>query len=149
MVDDWLKASTVVLDSGDAEIEFDSGAIVSLRGPAQFEVSSPNRGSLVYGILRVEVPELAEAFTVHTPWAEAIATNALFGLSVSKDDRTDLHVLQGQVKFAGVKVAWRRSRVSYQVVLLFGLFHQTFLSGLRLVPDSLHSTSLLRPKAHR
>ena len=100
MVDDWLQASTVVLDSGDAEIEFDSGAIVSLRGPAQFEVSSPNRGSLVYGILRVEVPELAEAFTVHTPWAEAIATNALFGLSVSKDDRTDLHVLQGQVEFA-------------------------------------------------
>lgn len=100
MDDDWLQASTVVLKSGDAEIEFDSGAIVSLRGPAEFEVTSQNRGTLVYGTLRVEVPALAEAFTVHTPWSEAIATNAVFGFKVAQGDQTDLHVMDGMVEFA-------------------------------------------------
>lgn len=94
-----LPNGTLELDSGLAEIIFDSGAEVTLEGPARFFLESANRSRLERGRASAMVPDEARGFVIHTPtsFIKDMGTN----LAIEVDEsQTDIHVLDGEVEVA-------------------------------------------------
>src|SRR5690606_10314798 len=86
------------LRSGLAQIEFFSGATVIVEGPAELELESAWRVVCRSGRLRAFVPEPAQGFVVSTPDYEAVDLGTEFGLSVGGDGRSEVHVVDGEVR---------------------------------------------------
>jgi hypothetical protein len=89
---------TVVLRQGLAEVIFESGAIVILQGPAEFELQSPGSGLLARGRLTARAPTRAVGFTICTPSATIVDRGTEFGLAVGQDGRTEVEVFTGSVE---------------------------------------------------
>src|SRR5262249_23648103 len=87
----WLR-----LKSGLAHIEFYSGAIVILQGPAELQLVSRTEAYCARGKLRVTVPPQAQGFTIRSPQFDVVDRGTEFGLQVG--ERTEVHVFQGKVE---------------------------------------------------
>lgn len=107
---DWEADRWAVLNSADLradqnlsmnqglmELEFSSGARVTLQGPASMTVVSPMSIILFRGRLTADVPESAHGFSVRTPSGQAIDLGTRFGLQVSDQGLTEAHVFEGEV----------------------------------------------------
>lgn len=88
---------TLSMARGLMELEFGSGARVTLEGPASFTVDTAMSGTLSYGKLTAEVPEQAHGFTIMTPGGETIDLGTKFGLLVKRNGATETHVFEGEV----------------------------------------------------
>ncbi len=97
-VNDAVAAGTFALRSGLAQIEFFSGATVIVEGPAELELESAWRVVCRSGRLRAFVPEPAQGFTIVTPDYEAVDLGTEFALSVGSDGRSEVHVVDGEVR---------------------------------------------------
>jgi hypothetical protein len=97
-VDDAVPAGTFSLRSGLAQIEFFSGATVIIEGPAELDLESAWRVVCRSGRLRAFVPEPAQGFTIVTPEYEAVDLGTEFALSVGSDGRSEVHVVDGEVR---------------------------------------------------
>ncbi len=95
--DGWLTPGFLKLDSGSIAVTFNSGATVLIEGPSEFGIESGNRMFLKSGRLVAEVPDKAHGFTVNTPRINAVDLGTRFGLDVTADGTSDLHVMQGIV----------------------------------------------------
>ncbi|HEY2842589.1 MAG TPA: DNRLRE domain-containing protein [Bryobacteraceae bacterium] len=93
-----LKAGRLRLASGVARLVFQSGAEVSLEGPAELELQGPNSCFLRTGALTAHVPEQARGFTVGTAHAQLIDHGTDFGISADAGGRGQVQVLKGQVE---------------------------------------------------
>jgi len=62
-----LEAGPVRLDDGEAQVLFDSGAVVTLIGRVRMTLTGSNRCTLHEGRLLAFVPPSAKGFTVDTP----------------------------------------------------------------------------------
>ncbi|MEM9282133.1 MAG: LamG-like jellyroll fold domain-containing protein [Verrucomicrobiota bacterium] len=93
-----LPPGTFRLEGGLAQIEFFSGASVIVEGPAELELVSPWLIECREGRLRTSVPEPAQGFSIVTPTYEAVDLGTEFSLSVSPDDKSELHVVEGEVR---------------------------------------------------
>jgi len=91
----WVK-----LDKGVVQIEFRSGAHVTLEGPAQLRLDSESACFVQTGKLVVLAPPAAANFTVKTLSSEVIDLGTEFGLVVGESGDVDVHVLDGQVEVA-------------------------------------------------
>lgn len=96
--DGWLKNGLVRIESGRAMIAFDSGATAAVEGPAELSIESNNRVFLQSGRLVAEVPPPATGFTVNTPRLNAVDIGTRFGVSVSENGDSELHVMEGEVE---------------------------------------------------
>ncbi|MEQ8208829.1 MAG: LamG-like jellyroll fold domain-containing protein [Lacipirellulaceae bacterium] len=94
-----LSSGTLKLASGHVQIEFYCGATVILEGPASFDLLTTDRGFFHYGKLRAHVPARAKGFTIGTDKGDVIDLGTEFGLSVSTDGPSELHVIDGEVDF--------------------------------------------------
>ena len=92
-----LPEQTLSMNQGLMEIEFASGARVTLQGPASMTVVSPMSAVLFHGRLTATVPEPAKGFKVHTPAGQAIDLGTRFGLMVTEEGLTQAHVFEGEV----------------------------------------------------
>ena len=92
-----LPGQTLSLTRGLMELEFTSGARVTLEAPVSFTVESALRGILSRGKLLARVPDTAHGFTVSTPGGDTIDLGTEFGLVVGKDGATETHVFDGEV----------------------------------------------------
>jgi ferric-dicitrate binding protein FerR (iron transport regulator) len=97
-VGEAVPAGTFSLRSGLAQIEFFSGAAVIIEGPAELELESAWRVVCRNGRLRAFVPEPAQGFTIVTPDYEAVDLGTEFALSVGSDGRSEVHVVDGEVR---------------------------------------------------
>ncbi|PAW64810.1 MAG: hypothetical protein B9S36_01700 [Verrucomicrobiia bacterium Tous-C2TDCM] len=97
-VDEAVPAGGFSLRSGLAQIEFFSGATVIVEGPAELELESAWRVVCRSGRLRAFVPEPAQGFTIVTPEYEAVDLGTEFALSVGSDGRSEVHVVDGEVR---------------------------------------------------
>jgi len=97
-VGDAVPAGTFTLRSGLAQIEFFSGAAVIIEGPAELDLESAWRVVCRSGRLRAFVPEPAQGFTIVTPEYEAVDLGTEFALSVGSDGRSEVHVVDGEVR---------------------------------------------------
>jgi hypothetical protein len=95
-----LPNGTLELESGLAEIIFDSGAEITLEGPARFLLESASRSRLETGRASAMVPDEARGFVIHTPtsFIQEMGTN--LAIEVIDDSQTDIHVLDGTVEVA-------------------------------------------------
>ncbi|MCA9021614.1 MAG: hypothetical protein KDA74_15805, partial [Planctomycetaceae bacterium] len=92
LVPGWLK-----LKSGRALIDFLSGTTIALQGPAELGVNSDNRAYLKSGRLAVVGTSRPHDFTLTTANLTILSQSANFGLSVTPDEQTELHVFEGRV----------------------------------------------------
>ncbi len=97
---DPLLPGVVRLDEGFAQIEFFSGATVVLQGPAELELIAADRAVLRRGRLRAHVPPAARGFTLLSADLQVVDLGTEFGVSVSEDGRTEVHVFDGLVEWS-------------------------------------------------
>lgn len=93
-----LRAGRLRLADGVARIVFQSGAEVSLEGPAELELTGTNACFLHAGALTAHVPERARGFLVGTANARLIDHGTDFGISTDAAGRAQVQVLQGEVE---------------------------------------------------
>lgn len=86
------------LESGLAQLEFFSGATVIVEGPAELDLLSEWEIECRSGRLRAFVPEPARGFTIATPDYKAVDLGTEFALSVGGDGRSEVHVVDGEVR---------------------------------------------------
>jgi hypothetical protein len=86
------------LASGRVEIVFECGAVVTLHGPAIFEIQSANSSYLTIGRLsaRADTPQ-AHGFTVHSRTASTVDLGTEFNVVASIDGHSQIRVLEGAV----------------------------------------------------
>ena len=96
--DGWIRPGTLELIAGVAEVTFNSGARVFLEGPTVFEVERANRGFLLQGRLVAEVPRRASGFVVNTPQLNVVDLGTRFGVSVTPEGDSEVHVMEGVVE---------------------------------------------------
>ncbi len=115
-----LRAGTLRLEQGQAELRFAQGATVLLTGPAEFRLVSAGAGYLARGELVARVPASARGFRVDTPVGTVTDLGTEFGMVVGDDGRAEVQVFVGSVHVqaanhqrrlsAGEAVAIRRVR---------------------------------------
>lgn len=93
-----LTDGVLELDSGLAEVTFDSGAEVTLEGPATLLLESGNRTRLNAGFAAAVVPAQACGFVIHTPTSFIRDLGSPYSVEVRSGSETDLHVLDGEVE---------------------------------------------------
>ncbi len=95
---DGLPRGEFRLQSGLAHIEFFSGASVIVEGPAHLTLSSAWNMACHEGKLRTFVPEPAQGFTIETPEYDAVDLGTEFALRVDDSGRSELLVVDGEVR---------------------------------------------------
>jgi len=83
--------------AGTLELVTDRGAHVVIEAPARFRFESAQRLRLVTGRLAADVPPSAKKFTVVTPTGEVVDLGTKFGVDVSQNGESEVHVFQGEV----------------------------------------------------
>jgi hypothetical protein len=96
-----MKVGKVLrLERGLAEVEFDRGARVILKGPAALELLSDNEARLLSGSMTAKVPVPAHGFTVHSPQGKVVDLGTEFGVSVDSPETTSVRVFSGALTAA-------------------------------------------------
>ena len=96
-VGEGFPTGPIRLVSGQAQITFASGAIVTLHAPAEVEVLSAERVFLRHGRITPFVPPEAHGFTVVSPSGEVVDLGTEFTVGVDAAGRTDVFVIDGEV----------------------------------------------------
>jgi ferric-dicitrate binding protein FerR (iron transport regulator) len=93
-----IAAGTIIdIQSGLAQLVFESGAEVVLKGPCRLRVDTSMLCQLFSGNVSAEVPHRAAGFTIRGPTSEVIDLGTRFGFSVSETGNSEVHVFQGEV----------------------------------------------------
>ena len=90
----------LLLSAGLAEITYDTGARVVIEGPAEYEVVGKNSGYLSRGKVTARIEsnrKKAYGFSIDTPAMLVEDLGTEFGVEVSADRVTSLHVFEGKV----------------------------------------------------
>jgi ferric-dicitrate binding protein FerR (iron transport regulator) len=84
-------------DRGEAELVFDHGVEIVIRGPAHFEVRAPDRAYSSLGRIAARVGKDGEGFTIETPIAKVVDLGTEFAIEVASSGLTDVAVFDGLV----------------------------------------------------
>lgn len=95
---DMLGKGLFRVESGVAEIQFFSGAEVTIEGPASLEIISAWEAKCLAGRLRVKVPPAARGFKLHGPDTEIVDLGTEFGFEVA-DGLAKVEVFDGEISF--------------------------------------------------
>jgi hypothetical protein len=95
--EDIPVGTTIAIKSGLAQLVFESGAEVVVRGPCRLQIETSMLCRLQTGSVSAEVPHRAAGFTIRGPASEVIDLGTRFGYSVSDDGKSEVHVFQGEV----------------------------------------------------
>lgn len=92
-----IEAGLLRIESGDAEVVFDSGAKLLIAGPAELQLESPLSVFLKKGTVAAHMPAAAVGFTLRTPMSTLIDQGTEFGVVADDQGATEVHVFRGQV----------------------------------------------------
>ena len=107
-VGDPLSAGVYQLRTGIAELTLNSGAVLTVEGPARFEFLSADRCSVEFGQLVTRLPTTSNSFQLTGSQTSVRLPGAEAGIRVSRTGHADLHVYDGQVRL--VSTANRKSK---------------------------------------
>lgn len=82
---------------GKMRLTYDNGTVLTLHGPALYEVISNMRGRALLGKLTAKIAKGAEGFSVLTPRATVIDLGTELGIEVDDAGATDVVVFEGSV----------------------------------------------------
>jgi hypothetical protein len=88
------------LESGQAELTFDCGVMVTVFAPADFDITSATSIRCRRGRVTALVNERGKGFTVETPQGKVIDLGTQFGLDISENGETQVVVFKGRVDLA-------------------------------------------------
>ena len=94
---DRLEVGPLRLAAGVVEIQFDAGAVLTVKGPAEFELLSRRSARLMTGSVSVLCPEEAVGFVLETPASNVIDLGTEFGITVTPAGASEIHVFEGVV----------------------------------------------------
>jgi len=97
-IGDTIPPSVLRLRSGLAQIEFYSGASLLLESPAELQLISADQCFCRKGKFRVVVPRSAQGFTVLTADIEMVDLGTEFGVEVTPQRETQVHVFDGKIE---------------------------------------------------
>jgi hypothetical protein len=86
------------LVSGLVEVAFDSGAVVTLEGPAALQITSAWEAVLHRGTLKAQVPKEAIGFRISNPAVEVVDLGTEFSMVADDSGATEVFVLKGSVE---------------------------------------------------
>lgn len=93
---DLLGDEIFQLESGIAEIQFFSGATMTVEGPAEIALKSAWEAVCTEGNVRMQVPPAARGFKLQAPGTEIVDLGTEFGLSV-RDGKGQVEVIDGEI----------------------------------------------------
>ncbi|MEM6689382.1 MAG: LamG-like jellyroll fold domain-containing protein [Planctomycetota bacterium] len=93
-----LEPGTLVLLNGLAQIDFFSGASITLSGPAELELRSSELAILRRGRVRADVPPAARGFEIRTADVRLEDLGTSFGIEANRDGRSEVVVFDGEVR---------------------------------------------------
>lgn len=93
---DTLSSETITLESGMAEIQFFSGAVMTLKGPSEITLQSAWEATCLDGNIRMRVPPAARGFKLNTDSSQIIDLGTEFGLQV-RDGESNVEVFEGEI----------------------------------------------------
>lgn len=99
-----LQGGWIRLKTGVIQLEFGTGAQVSLEGPASLQVLAEGECFVEQGKLVVLAPAEIGSFKVNTEYSEVVDLGTEFAISVSESGEMVVHVLDGEVE-VGLKGA--------------------------------------------
>lgn len=137
---DLAWSGPISIDSGTLVLTADSGATITLVGPARVDLLSPMRLRAVAGRVTVRVDDArAKGFTVVTPNADVVDLGTEFGVQVDAGGQTSVVVFEGMVDLsprnaqsAGVGNAIRLNKGEGLRVDLGGLLQPIFAVARRV-----------------
>ncbi|GAA4454819.1 LamG-like jellyroll fold domain-containing protein [Novipirellula rosea] len=95
-----LTSGTLKLDQGFVQMEFMSGAVVAIEGPAELQIHSKNAATLLSGSVSANVPPRARGFVLNAPKAAIVDLGTEFGVSVTPAGTSEVEVLSGEVELS-------------------------------------------------
>ena len=93
---DTLGAEVFRLATGTAEIQFFSGATMTVQGPAEITLKSAWEATCQEGVVRMQVPPAARGFKLRSPSSEIVDLGTEFGLQVI-DGQAHVEVFDGEI----------------------------------------------------
>lgn len=93
-----ISPQDIRLSSGLVQLEFYNGANVIIEGPAHIELVDSETAICHFGKVRARVPQHAQGFTILSPGVELVDLGTEFGMDVSQDGNTSVHVFDGKVE---------------------------------------------------
>ena len=91
------RGDTIRTTQGTMKLTFNNGTIVTLHGPALFQVMSDMRARVLLGTVTAHVAAGAEGFSILAPRATVIDLGTEFGVQVNEVGATDVVVFKGEV----------------------------------------------------
>ncbi len=99
--DDLPRGQRIELTAGVAEITFDSGAQVTIEGPAILTLVSEWEATLGRGTLKANVPTEAVGFRVSNPDVDVVDLGTEFSMVADAGGGTEVFVTKGAVEVHG------------------------------------------------
>ena len=93
-----LEPGRLSLIEGLAQIDFFSGASITLEGPAEIELKSRKLAILHRGRVRADVPPAARGFEIQTADVRLEDLGTSFGIDAGDDGKSDVIVFDGEVR---------------------------------------------------
>jgi len=94
-----IEGSTVRVLSGSVKLEFESGMVMLIRGPAEATFPKLDRPVLHHGWLWVDSGGSASSIIMDTPHSRVRNIGTRFGVRVNKEnDSTEIHLLDGRLE---------------------------------------------------
>ena len=90
--------SRIRLKSGLIRLTYRHGVVLSLKGPADFEIRSMSHSVLHRGQVAAYVPTGAEGFRVDSPNAKVVDLGTEFGITVNDRGESQVSVFDGKVE---------------------------------------------------
>ncbi len=95
-----LTSGTLKLDQGFVQMEFMSGAVVAIEGPAELQIHSKDAATLLSSSVSAHVPPRARGFVLNAPKAAIVDLGTEFGVSVTPAGTSEVEVLSGEVELS-------------------------------------------------
>ena len=108
-----LRTGQIEVMRGCAKVAFTDGAEVIIEGPAKIALLSEAKMFIQSGKVTANVPVRAIGFTISTPASSVVDLGTEFGIEVSADGSSELHIFKGK---ASLLVGKSGSVTSSQIV---------------------------------
>ncbi|UUO06367.1 LamG domain-containing protein [Blastopirellula sp. J2-11] len=94
---DHMKPGVMNVEQGAVQIEFLSGAVVRLNGPAELHLLSDSSATLIYGQASAVVPPGVKTFTLNGPMSAIADNSSEFTYAIQSPNTCNIDVYQGEL----------------------------------------------------
>ena len=99
-VGDRVSIGRLQVTSGTVCLTYEHGVVVTVEGPADYEIQALDHAVLHEGQLVAYVPDGAEGFRVSTEGTDVVDLGTEFGVTARQDGSLDVIVFDGEVELA-------------------------------------------------